>query len=90
MADKGKIEKTTILVTSDHGGLGRGHGGNSPEEVTIPWIITGPGVKEGFEITNWVDTYDTAPTLAYLMGMTAPDCWVGKPVKTAFKVVSGK
>lgn len=85
MAESGKMEETIILITADHGGKGKGHGGKSPEEVNIPWIISGPGIKEGFQIENWIDTYDTAPTLAYLLGLNAPKCWTGKPVVEALQ-----
>ena len=39
------FENTMILVTSDHGGKGKGHGGDTPEERTIPWIISGQVFK---------------------------------------------
>ncbi len=82
--DAGIYENTVILMTADHGGKGKGHGGGSPEEKTIPWIISGPGIAAGREISAHIDTYDTAPTLAYLLNLNAPDCWIGKPVKEAF------
>ncbi len=75
----GVAERTVILITADHGGIGHGHGGNTPEEVNVPWILTGPSVVNG-ELRVDVNTYDTASTLAYLLGIEAPDCWVGKVV----------
>lgn len=81
----GIFEQTVILVTADHGGKGKGHGGMSMEEIEIPWIISGPGIKKGFEITDRVETYFTAPTLAKLFGLTAPDCWTGKAVNSCFE-----
>lgn len=78
----GKLENTVILITADHGGKGHGHGGDSPEERFVPWILTGPGVVNG-ELQVPVKTYDTAATLAYLLGVKAPDCWVGKVIKSA-------
>jgi predicted AlkP superfamily pyrophosphatase or phosphodiesterase len=75
----GVMENTVILITADHGGIGHGHGGDTPEERFVPWILTGKGVVNG-ELQVEVKTYDTAPTLAYLLGIKAPDCWVGKPV----------
>lgn len=77
--ESGVAERTVILITADHGGKGHGHGGDSPEEVNVPWILTGPSVVNG-ELQIPVKTYDTAATLAYLLGIEAPDCWVGKPV----------
>jgi predicted AlkP superfamily pyrophosphatase or phosphodiesterase len=78
----GVAERTVILITADHGGIGHGHGGNTPEEVNVPWILTGPSVANG-ELRVPVNTYDTAATIAYLLGIKAPDCWVGRAVMEA-------
>jgi predicted AlkP superfamily pyrophosphatase or phosphodiesterase len=75
----GVMENTVILITADHGGIGHGHGGDTPEERFVPWILTGKGVVNG-ELQVEVKTFDTAATLAYLLGIKAPDCWVGRPV----------
>ena len=52
----------TVLVLSDHGGHGRNHGLEIPEDMTIPWIIAGPGVRRGHTIASPVSVLDTAPT----------------------------
>lgn len=80
--ESGVAEKTVVLIVADHGGIGHGHGGDSPEEVNVPWILTGPGVVNG-KLGTEVRTYDTAATLAYLLGIEAPDCWEGKPIVEA-------
>ncbi|MBI2431458.1 MAG: alkaline phosphatase [Candidatus Hydrogenedentes bacterium] len=80
----GMEEKTIVLVTADHGGRQKGHGGNSMAELEIPWIIKGPGVIPGKEITAPVNTFDTAATVAYLFGIVPPEVWIGKPVRSAF------
>lgn len=73
-------DKTVVLVTSDHGGTSTKHGGDSPEETTIPWIVAGPSIRSGYSVEDSVRTFDTAATVAYLLGATPPDCWVGRPV----------
>lgn len=80
----GALEDTIILLTADHGGLGTKHGGESMIELEIPWIIAGPRVKKNHEITKTVNTYDTAATLAKVLGVTPPDEWIAKPVSDAF------
>ena len=80
----GILEQTILIVTSDHGGVGKGHGGATMAEVEIPWIIAGPEVAPAKELTSFVNTYDTAATVAYIFGLTAPDCWIAKPVLEAF------
>jgi hypothetical protein len=77
-------ERTVVLVTSDHGGLGRAHGGDTPEERLIPWIIAGPGIVRGAVIRDPIVTTDTAATIAALLGVERPACWTGRPVTAAF------
>jgi predicted AlkP superfamily pyrophosphatase or phosphodiesterase len=74
---------TTVLVTADHGGVNKGHGGDSRAEVEIPWILQGAGVKNGHRIETPVFTYDTAATIAHLLGLTQPDAWIARPVLDA-------
>lgn len=73
-----------VIVTSDHGGKGTGHGGSTMEEIEIPWIVAGPGVAEGRVITDPVDVYQTAATIAYVLNVSPPACWIAKPVSQAF------
>ncbi len=77
--------KTIILVTADHGGVGKKHGGPTQVELDIPWIIAGPGIARGKVIEAPVNTYDTAATLAYIFGLKTPPVWIGRPVTEAFR-----
>ena len=83
--DAGIEKETIIMISADHGGKGKGHGGKSLDEVLIPWIINGPRVRSENEITDVIITYDTAATLAYIFGLKVPQAWRGKPVMSAFK-----
>ena len=80
----GMSESATVIVSSDHGGVGTGHGGESMAELEIPWIIRGPLVPAGTSIESPIDTYDTAATVAHLLSLTQPDGWIGRPVYEAF------
>lgn len=84
VANAGIADTTLILVTSDHGGKGTSHGGATMEEIEIPWIAVGPGVTPGREITDPIDTYQTAATIAYALGVTPPACWIARPILQAF------
>jgi arylsulfatase A-like enzyme len=77
-------ESTFVLVTSDHGGTAHGHGKNSLAEIQIPWILSGPGIAPG-RIAALVNTFDTALTVAWIFGLDPPQCWIGRPVLTAFR-----
>lgn len=78
------LENSLIILTADHGGIGFGHGGETPEEVEIPFILFGKGIKPGYEIQSAVNTYDNAATVAFALGLTTPNAWIGRPVKEAF------
>ena len=78
-------ENTMIMITSDHGGIGYGHGGESREEITIPVILFGKGVKENYIIQQPVYMYDIAATIAFALKVKAPYSWIGRPIKAAFE-----
>ncbi len=59
----GIADETIISVTADHGGKDKGHGGKSLDEVQIPWIVSGPGIKKNTELKNTIITFDTAATV---------------------------
>lgn len=67
-----------IIVHSDHGGHGRTHGTDSAEDMTIPWVAAGPGVRAGHPIAAPVSLLDTAPAVARLLGVAAPAAWGGR------------
>lgn len=76
---------TVVIVTADHGGRGTSHGRDIPEDMTIPWIIAGPGVRPGYVLTQPVNIMDTAATAAYVLGLKLPVEAQGKPVLEAFE-----
>jgi arylsulfatase A-like enzyme len=82
--ESGIEDRTYIMVTSDHGGKGRNHGKSSLVEIQIPWVIEGPDIVPG-RLTSPVYIYDTAATIAWIFGLNAPDCWIGRPMLTAFR-----
>lgn len=82
--DAGIMNNTAILVTADHGGINKSHGGKSIQEMEIPWIIYGKDVKKGQQLSQSIMTYDTAATIAYIFGLKPPQVWIGRPVKEAF------
>jgi len=80
----GLDKDSVVIVTADHGGHDKTHGSDSPEDMTIPWVASGKGVKPGFSITAPVTTFDTAATALWLLDVPIPAEWDGKPVTTAF------
>lgn len=80
---RGLRDATLIIVTADHGGHSTTHGASLSEDMTIPWIASGPGIIAGQLLTQ-VQTMDTATTAAYALGLTVPEEWDGVPVLEAF------
>ncbi|MBN3034857.1 MAG: alkaline phosphatase family protein [Bacteroidales bacterium] len=85
LAEAGWHDQVHFIVVSDHGGVGHGHGGLSLDEFTVPWIISGPGVIRDRLIGQASDVVNTAPTIAYLLGLETPFEWTGRPVLGAFE-----
>jgi hypothetical protein len=83
LKDRGMYETTLIIVTSDHGGHDSTHGSDLPEDMTIPWVVSGPRIVPG-ELQTQVHTMDTAATAAFALGLTIPFDWDGIPVYEAF------
>lgn len=79
----GLRERYAFLVLADHGGHERDHAGGAPEDLTIPWILSGPGVKRGHRIRTPVRIHDTPATVARLLDLPRPDVWDGQPVDEA-------
>lgn len=81
----GLMADTAMLVTADHGGHAQAHGSDLPDDMTVPWLLAGPGVRRGYEIRGPVRIIDTAPTIAWLLGLPCPDAWQGRPITEALE-----
>jgi arylsulfatase A-like enzyme len=84
LSEAGIRDAYTLLIQADHGGHNTDHGTDSPEDMTIPWILNGRGVKCGQAIQSPVDLVDTPATIAHLLDIPRPEVWEGKPVYEAF------
>lgn len=83
--EAGLLSETAVLVTADHGGHAQAHGSDIPEDMSIPWLLSGPGVKQGYVLGSPVRIIDTAPTIAYLLGLPVPEVWQGRPIVEALE-----
>ena len=73
-----------VLVQADHGGHDRIHGTDMVEDMTIPWVVAGPRIKQGHTIAQPVSLLNTAPTLAALLDVPPHREWEGTVVEEAF------
>jgi arylsulfatase A-like enzyme len=80
----GISQESVVIITADHGGHGKTHGGKRPADMQIPWVAWGKSVKRGLTITEPVMTCDTAATALWLLGVPVPKAFDGKPVTSAF------
>jgi arylsulfatase A-like enzyme len=88
------LTNSVIILTADHGShdmkdqtgktIGT-HGSAEPEDVKIPWVAWGKGVKKDFTITAPVVQYDTAATALWLLDVPVPESFWGRPVASAFE-----
>jgi predicted AlkP superfamily pyrophosphatase or phosphodiesterase len=66
----------TVIVTADHGGHGRSHGCDIPEDMTIPVLLQGAAFTPN-TATEGINIKDLAPTVATLLGVTPDAEWEG-------------
>jgi predicted AlkP superfamily pyrophosphatase or phosphodiesterase len=79
----GTLTDTVCLVLADHGGHDTDHSAGLPEDLTIPWIVSGPGVRCDHKISGPVSIMDTAPTIAHLLGLPIAAEWCGQVIAEA-------
>ena len=83
------LHKTTLLVMSDHGreSQGFGHGGYTTGELSVQWLLSGPGVRQGVTLETPVSIMDGAPTLLHALGVAPPLQMRGRVVREAYEAV---
>lgn len=82
--DAGMTDSTIFIITADHGGIGKGHGGKTMDEMQTPFIVCGKGVRQGMEFHESMMQYDVASTIARIFALEQPQVWVGRPMTQIF------
>jgi len=91
LEEKGLLENTAIIVTSDHGenfgelGMYSEHGTADHPTCRIPMIIKWPGMQTGTTDSGFHYNVDLAPTLAEILGVNPWDKWNGKSYTATLK-----
>lgn len=83
--EAGILDETIFIVTADHGGINKGHGGKTMTEMETPFIISGKNIKKGHEIQASMMQFDVASTVAAIFGLKQPQVWIGRPMMEVFK-----
>ncbi len=74
----GTLADTLVLLVSDHGGKASSHGGISIDEMFVPWIIAGPGIRRGHRVEQPVHNIDVPPTVVTALGLKPDARWIGR------------
>jgi predicted AlkP superfamily pyrophosphatase or phosphodiesterase len=75
---------TVVILTADHGGNGLNHVTEQPVDMTVPWMMSGPGVAPGRVLSVPVNVKDTAATALVILGLALPPGLPARPVVEAF------
>ena len=70
-------DEYVVILTTDHGGHGKDHGSELPEDMTIPVVIMGEGFGKGVSREGG-SILDIAPTVAGIVGVAPNPAWEGK------------
>ena len=76
--EAGIIDDTVFVITADHGGLDKNHGGTSMSEMLSPLVVWGKGIKHGYQIPELVMSTDITPLMAHILGLTPDTIWRGR------------
>lgn len=85
MKKNGMYDDTYFMFISDHGGIGKKHGGVSADEMIVPWGITGPQIKKGFKLIDPNNTVNTASVILQVFKVPQPKAWIGRVPNNIFK-----
>ena len=59
--DDGIYDETVFIISSDHGGIDKGHGGITLREMETPLVMAGPGISNTGRLKSAVMQTDIAP-----------------------------
>ena len=87
---QGLIDSTLFIVTADHGGNGKGHGGLTDGERLIFFGAAGPNVEKGF--VGEMEVRDFTSIVLYALGLAdkQPATWTSRVPSGLFKGVEAK
>lgn len=82
--DAGMFDETVFVLSADHGGMDKKHGGKTMKEMQTAVVFSGKGIKKGFTIPESTMVYDIAGTIGYIFGIEQPQVWIARPIKSIF------
>lgn len=85
----GFLNETVFIVTSDHGGFVKSHGGITLAEMETPFIIAGSQIRMGYEIEELMMQYDIASIVLNILNIEQPSFWRGHSFENIWGESSG-
>jgi predicted AlkP superfamily pyrophosphatase or phosphodiesterase len=83
--ESGMFNDTLIMVLSDHGGFRHSHGYFNQENIFIPALFLGPGVRRSATLTRYISIMDFTPTGLNALGLRPTDEMRGKIVEEIYR-----
>lgn len=74
---QGVLDQTLFIVTADHGGTGKSHGGSSDAERYVMFAAAGKTVEKNGTIEE-MEIRDTAAIVTYALGLESPERWTAR------------
>ncbi|CAG8632562.1 11419_t:CDS:2 [Ambispora gerdemannii] len=81
--EAGWRDDSLVIMTTDHGGIGRSHGGDSDQEVNVFFAVRGAGIEPGSKIESEVTNMDSAALILEALGKKIPE-WFDAKLPTEF------
>jgi len=79
-------DQSHFFLITDHGGVGKSHGGMSTTEMLVPWAVTGPGINKHIKMKDPNNNTNTAMIIARLFGIeNIPKSWIGQVPQPIFE-----
>ncbi|RIA84312.1 alkaline-phosphatase-like protein [Glomus cerebriforme] len=86
LEEVGWKDDSLIIMTTDHGGIGTRHGGNSDQEVNVFLAVNGAGIEPNSTIKSEVTNMDCAAIILKGLGKEIPEWFDAKlPVEFSSK-----
>ena len=76
------MKTASLLSPLIMGGINKGHGGKTMEEMETPFIIAGKNIKKGGAFEESMMQFDCASTIASVFNLEQPQVWIGRPHDT--------
>ena len=84
IAAAGGLDRSLVMLLSDHGGFGNRHGLDHEDCMQIVWACRGPGVRCGIELGSDIGIGDTPAVITRSLGLPAPAGWDGQVPEGVF------